>query len=996
MATESPSQVLRLADDDYHPESDSDSDNARDDSELDFEPQEVSDRRDQDYELERKRAKAGNRFQQAMSDIFAKYSKDFSNVADEIDLETGEVVIDNGHLQNMRFEGDVGAEEEEGVLLEDFVDTEEDEEEGVFLGDLIDGEEDEDEEGGVRLEESRVESDEEQWETEDEDCDVQEGEASPSTKLVKGNPLMSLFGGSELPPLSMQSWGFTGDVNAAEWSSLQRPKPRRRSEQTAPASAGYSRFDSIWAPESGFKGDWPDNRLRIGSKSLRSAADRRRSSRARRQTDFLGKISWLEALEQSEAKDFVVELQPPAILMEEHSSVHGSVDGNELPTPPESGDSEESLESMLDEGVLPNPQGGGELEHGFSGPQFAFGSFSYDFSDDEAPADFAKHAQISKKAPAPVGIGTASPETLPGESRPRGRGRPRKSLQTPIRDQTSANETGATSRLLDSSSVEPQPRRRGRPRKSSLLANEEHQSDRDPVKTVPSLIAHPNEEPQPRGRGRPRKSYPLTGEEYVQAEDADTTMPTFPYFSDDHHRPRQRGRPKKSIPAFEELDTQMSMIIPRLDDEPQRRARGRPRKWNPELEEDDTTIPTQLPRSDDEPQRRGRGRPRKSISGSGEHNITIPMPIPRPDDEPQRRGRGRPRKLAQAGAHEEGLSEVPDSQEEATRLDEGSLPTLVQVGELPKEIGRGRPSTSALEATHDMSELGDPPIAAHASNNGLRQEAEARKPMDTDSDLEAPVKQQAKRGRGRPRSQHHNHVVLEMLPPPPDIEEPTHGPEGAEGPFFSVSTTEQDKTLESLEPMHIDSQLPASPMQLAQPLSPNHTIADSASEPTSSALHTTLQATPSQKHKTSPTKPTTSHAIPPEPSPAKASPAPTTPEHTALRASKTSTFKRSPLRLTTIVANDEESSSDDELLRSDDLPRLFGSVSRLRPDNQATLKKRTLKDAGLRAEPARTPVKRLKENEVTGNVVTTPRGTVRTCGLDGFICDEDFCFFCCR
>jgi hypothetical protein len=40
--------------------------------------------------------------------IFEKYARDFSGVGDEIDLETGELVIDNGHLTYMQHERDTG------------------------------------------------------------------------------------------------------------------------------------------------------------------------------------------------------------------------------------------------------------------------------------------------------------------------------------------------------------------------------------------------------------------------------------------------------------------------------------------------------------------------------------------------------------------------------------------------------------------------------------------------------------------------------------------------------------------------------------------------------------------------------------------------------------------------------------------------------------------------------------------------------------------------
>ncbi|KAK5133284.1 hypothetical protein LTR08_008018 [Meristemomyces frigidus] len=40
--------------------------------------------------------------------IFEKYEHDFTDVGDEIDIETGEIVVNNGHLYNMRYEADPG------------------------------------------------------------------------------------------------------------------------------------------------------------------------------------------------------------------------------------------------------------------------------------------------------------------------------------------------------------------------------------------------------------------------------------------------------------------------------------------------------------------------------------------------------------------------------------------------------------------------------------------------------------------------------------------------------------------------------------------------------------------------------------------------------------------------------------------------------------------------------------------------------------------------
>lgn len=46
--------------------------------------------------------------------IFEKYSKDFTGVGDEIDLLTGEIIVDNGHLQSITAETDTGMEENDG------------------------------------------------------------------------------------------------------------------------------------------------------------------------------------------------------------------------------------------------------------------------------------------------------------------------------------------------------------------------------------------------------------------------------------------------------------------------------------------------------------------------------------------------------------------------------------------------------------------------------------------------------------------------------------------------------------------------------------------------------------------------------------------------------------------------------------------------------------------------------------------------------------------
>ncbi|KAI9812473.1 MAG: hypothetical protein M1827_004704 [Pycnora praestabilis] len=67
-------------------------------------------RMDPDVELQRSRNRNNSRLKSRFESIFDKYSHDFSGVGDEINLETGEVVVNNGHLLDMRDERDVGDE----------------------------------------------------------------------------------------------------------------------------------------------------------------------------------------------------------------------------------------------------------------------------------------------------------------------------------------------------------------------------------------------------------------------------------------------------------------------------------------------------------------------------------------------------------------------------------------------------------------------------------------------------------------------------------------------------------------------------------------------------------------------------------------------------------------------------------------------------------------------------------------------------------------------
>ncbi|KAM3065436.1 hypothetical protein ACMFMG_011445 [Clarireedia jacksonii] len=70
-----------------------------------------------DEELQRKRAHLDFKLKSTFEAIFEKYGKDFDGVGDEIDLRTGEIVVDNGHLAEIQDERDAGERRAGGNLL---------------------------------------------------------------------------------------------------------------------------------------------------------------------------------------------------------------------------------------------------------------------------------------------------------------------------------------------------------------------------------------------------------------------------------------------------------------------------------------------------------------------------------------------------------------------------------------------------------------------------------------------------------------------------------------------------------------------------------------------------------------------------------------------------------------------------------------------------------------------------------------------------------------
>ena len=63
-------------------------------------------------DLHERRARNDLRLKSAFESIFEKYGKDFSGIGDQVDLETGKIIVDHGHLLGMKHEVDPGREED--------------------------------------------------------------------------------------------------------------------------------------------------------------------------------------------------------------------------------------------------------------------------------------------------------------------------------------------------------------------------------------------------------------------------------------------------------------------------------------------------------------------------------------------------------------------------------------------------------------------------------------------------------------------------------------------------------------------------------------------------------------------------------------------------------------------------------------------------------------------------------------------------------------------
>ncbi|KAH8586716.1 hypothetical protein B0O99DRAFT_695235 [Bisporella sp. PMI_857] len=113
---------------------------------MDNEPledeQDISFEADQD--LQYQRAQVDHKLKSAFESIFEKYGRNFDGIGDEIDLRTGEILVNNGHLIQMQDERDAGDATSQSMLDA----TLDDSDDSVIMLDNLEDEDEEGDEGG--------------------------------------------------------------------------------------------------------------------------------------------------------------------------------------------------------------------------------------------------------------------------------------------------------------------------------------------------------------------------------------------------------------------------------------------------------------------------------------------------------------------------------------------------------------------------------------------------------------------------------------------------------------------------------------------------------------------------------------------------------------------------------------------------------------------------------------------------------------------------------
>jgi len=152
--------------------------------------EEMGENYEADEDLQTQRARLDYKLKSTFEAIFEKYGKDFDGVGDEIDLSTGEILVNNGHLMQMQNERDVGEAELRTSSL-DHSSTSSDDEGMEDVDSELDGD-DTDAQSSDEKEE-RDDEEEEEEEEEDEDDEEEEDDSLSDGDMVEDDLILRGF-----------------------------------------------------------------------------------------------------------------------------------------------------------------------------------------------------------------------------------------------------------------------------------------------------------------------------------------------------------------------------------------------------------------------------------------------------------------------------------------------------------------------------------------------------------------------------------------------------------------------------------------------------------------------------------------------------------------------------------------------------------------------------------------------------------------------------------
>ncbi|KHN96721.1 Myb-like DNA-binding domain protein [Metarhizium album ARSEF 1941] len=314
---------------------------------------------DDGYQLAIEKAYADNRFRATMARIFEKYGRDFEGIGDEIDLCTGEIVVNNGHIENMRNEVDVGDDPRSPNGNVDNDHRDDDEENFDDGGAILPDDRPEDERGPYYSRElgadDTLHDDDDasqSWTSDADDTKLPPGNVqlqrlqqpfSPeSVDAISGYDLKSdgspslisgLYGGGGLRYASSLGEFGASPLALGPWDTL--PQAQERYEFPKQDGSG-----SIWAPDYRFNDNEPEHRPAIrarlgpsrarpttakrpkallapwagkGGRERPTASHKRTVNAPKQHYDKLGKqmmplgnLSWVETMEESDTIDDAV------------------------------------------------------------------------------------------------------------------------------------------------------------------------------------------------------------------------------------------------------------------------------------------------------------------------------------------------------------------------------------------------------------------------------------------------------------------------------------------------------------------------------------------------------------------------------------------------------------------------------------------------------------------------------------------------------------------